>query len=56
MIEKSAGRFNEGDRVVLLRSDVGVGRDGTLAECVTVPEECLAPQPKGWSAPGRCAA
>lgn len=43
------GRFQEGDRVVLLRSDLGVGRAGTLAEYAAVPEACLAPLPPGWS-------
>jgi NADPH2:quinone reductase len=49
VVEKSSGRFREGDRVVVLRSDVGVSREGTLAEFVTVPEESLAPLPDGWS-------
>ncbi|MCA9444395.1 MAG: hypothetical protein KC964_26635, partial [Candidatus Omnitrophica bacterium] len=35
--------------MVILRSDIGVRRDGTLAEFVTVPEESLAPLPDGWS-------
>lgn len=43
------GRFAEGDAVVVLSSDLGVGRDGTLAEFVAVPEDCLAPLPDGWS-------
>jgi NADPH2:quinone reductase len=43
------GRFAQGDRVVLLASDLGVGRTGTLAEYVCVPEEQLAPLPEGWS-------
>ncbi len=42
-------RFKVGDPVVLLRSEVGVRRDGTLAEMVAVPEESLAPLPEGWS-------
>ena len=41
--------FTPGDRVMLLRSEVGVQRDGTLAEYVTVPVESLAPIPEGWS-------
>lgn len=45
----NSGRFKEGDAVVLLRSEVGVRRDGTLAEYVAVPEESLAPLPNGWS-------
>lgn len=43
-------RFKVGDLVVLLRSDLGVSRTGSLAEFVAVPEESLAPLPKGWSA------
>ena len=42
-------RFAPGDRVVLLRSEVGVNRNGTLAEFVLVPEASLAPLPAGWS-------
>ncbi len=49
-VVKSRGSLNEGDRVVLLRSEVGVKREGTFAEFVTVPEESLAPLPEGWSA------
>ena len=45
----NSGRFKEGDSVVVLRSEIGVRRDGTLAEYVTVPEESLAPLPDGWS-------
>lgn len=43
------GRFQRGDDVVLLSSDLGVSRDGTLAEYVAAPEACLAPLPAGWS-------
>ncbi|MBI2435137.1 MAG: NADPH:quinone oxidoreductase family protein [Candidatus Hydrogenedentes bacterium] len=43
------GSFKEGARAVLLRSDLGVSRTGTLAEYVAVPEESLAPLPPGWS-------
>lgn len=42
-------RFKAGDAVILLRSDVGVSRTGTLAEQVCIPEEALAPLPEGWS-------
>jgi NADPH2:quinone reductase len=38
-----------GDRVMLLRSEVGVRRDGSLAEYVAVPVESLAPVPEGWT-------
>lgn len=49
VVEWSAGRFEKGDRVVVLRSDIGVTRDGTLAEYVAVPEESLAPAPADWT-------
>lgn len=39
-----------GAQVIVLRSDVGVSRPGTLAEYVCVPEASLAPLPAGWSA------
>jgi NADPH:quinone reductase len=42
-------RFEKGDRVVVLRSDIGITRDGTLAEYVAVPEESLAPCPEQWT-------
>lgn len=48
VVEKSAGRFKKGDTVILLRSEIGITRDGTLAEYVTVPEESLALLPEGW--------
>lgn len=48
VIEKSAGRFKKGDAVIVLRSEIGITRDGTLAEYVVVPEESLAPLPRGW--------
>lgn len=38
-----------GARVIVLRSDVGVSRPGTLAEYVCVPEASLAPLPAGWT-------
>jgi NADPH2:quinone reductase len=41
--------FVPGDRVMLLRSEVGIQRDGTLAQYVTVPVESLAPIPDSWS-------
>lgn len=48
-VPAEGGRFRAGDRVILLRSEVGVTREGTLAQYVTVPEESLAPLPAGWS-------
>jgi len=44
-----AGKFTVGDRVIILRGEVGVTRDGTLAEYCTVPETLLAPLPDGWT-------
>lgn len=44
-----SGRYNKGDEVVLLRSEIGVQREGTLAQYVTVPEVSLAPKPSGWT-------
>ncbi len=48
--EAENGRFHRGDRVVCLRSIIGIERDGTLADYVCVPETHLAPLPEGWSA------
>lgn len=49
VVQASAGGpVKEGERVVILRSEVGVTREGTLAEYVTVPVESLAPLPSGW--------
>jgi NADPH2:quinone reductase len=45
----AGGRFREGDRVVFLRSIVGIERDGTLAESATVPAAHLARIPEWWS-------
>ena len=51
VVEKpgNSGRFQAGDVVVILRSEIGVTRDGTLAEYVAVPEASLAPLPPGWT-------
>jgi NADPH2:quinone reductase len=51
VIESAAadGRFAPGDRVIVLRSEIGVTRDGTLAENCAVPEASLAPLPNGWT-------
>lgn len=48
VVESRGGRFQPGDRVVFLRSEIGVTREGTLAEYVTAPEDVLAPLPEGW--------
>ena len=45
----SSGRFKEGDKVVCLRSIIGITREGTLAEYVTVPEAHLALLPDWWT-------
>jgi NADPH2:quinone reductase len=45
----ASGAFKPGDAVVVLRSEVGITRQGTLAEYVAVPEACVAPLPPGWS-------
>ena len=44
-----AGRFEQGERAVCLRSSVGIERDGTLAEYVAVREAHLGRLPRGWS-------
>jgi NADPH:quinone reductase len=41
--------YRVGDRVMILRSEIGVNRPGTLAEKVAVPVESLAPVPVGWT-------
>ena len=41
--------FSKGDSVVVLRSEVGITRQGTLAESATVPERSVALLPGGWS-------
>ena len=41
--------FKIGDEAVLVRSEVGVNRPGTLAEKVAVPVESLVRRPEGWT-------
>ena len=41
--------FREGDAVILLRSNVGITRNGTLADYFVAPEEALAKLPNDWS-------
>ncbi len=41
--------FRVGDAVVVLRSEIGITRQGTLAELVAVPERSVARLPGGWS-------
>jgi NADPH:quinone reductase-like Zn-dependent oxidoreductase len=55
-IPGATGRFAAGDRVVCLRSIIGIERDGTLAEYVAVPAAHLAPLPVGWPSPYGAAA
>jgi len=38
-----------GDRRIIVRSEIGVNRRGTLAEKVAVPVASLVPVPQGWS-------
>jgi NADPH2:quinone reductase len=48
-VGESVTTFRPGDRVVLLRSEIGVNRPGTFAERVAVPVESLSPVPSGWT-------
>jgi NADPH2:quinone reductase len=41
--------FKPGDRVIILRSEIGVNRPGTFAEKAAVPIESLVPIPAGWT-------
>lgn len=43
------GRFKKGESVLVMYKPLGIQRDGTLADFVTVPEDSLAPLPKGWT-------
>lgn len=45
----SSGRFKSGDRVVFLRGEVGIHRDGTLADFTAVDEAHIAPLPHWWT-------
>jgi NADPH2:quinone reductase len=44
-----ASGFKVGDKVTIVRSEVGVSRRGTFAQRVAVPVESLVHPPKGWS-------
>lgn len=50
-VEKSGegSRFKAGDEVIVLRSEIGITRQGTLAEFVAPPESVVAHLPKGWT-------
>ena len=41
--------FSEGDSVTILRSEIGITRQGTLAELIAAPARFVAPLPEGWS-------
>jgi NADPH2:quinone reductase len=41
--------FKIGDRVIVLRSEIGVNRAGTFAQKVAVPVESLEAVPAGWT-------
>ena len=41
--------FKVGDAALILRSEIGVSRQGTLAERVAVPVESLVRPPSGWT-------
>ncbi len=45
----SSGMFKKGETVVILRGYVGITREGSLADYVTVPEAHLAQLPQWWS-------
>ena len=50
-VEKAAesSRFKVGDEVIVLRSEIGITRQGTLSDFVAAPESVVAHLPKGWS-------
>ena len=45
----AGSRFTGGEEVIVLRSEIGITRQGTLAEFVAAPEPVVAHLPKGWS-------
>lgn len=48
--------WSVGDSALILRSEIGVSRPGTLAEKVAVAAESLARVPRGWTDPQAAAA
>jgi NADPH2:quinone reductase len=48
-VPAAGGRLRKGDRVVLLRSEIGITREGMLAQYAAIPETCLAPIPAWWT-------
>jgi len=46
----NASILKNGDRALLLRSEIGVNRAGTFAELVSIPIESLVTPPENWSA------
>jgi NADPH2:quinone reductase len=49
-------QWRPGDPALILRSEIGTNRPGTLAEKVVVPADCLVKIPNGWTAPEAAAA
>lgn len=45
----AGSRFTVGDAVMILRSTIGITRQGTLAEYVNAPESVVARVPEGWA-------
>jgi len=48
-VGEGVSNFKIGDEAVLVRSEVGVNRPGTLADKVAVPVESLVRRPEGWT-------
>jgi NADPH:quinone reductase len=48
-VGQDAGEWRVGDRALILRSEIGVARAGTLAEKVAVPGDVVTTLPDGWS-------
>ena len=48
-VGQGVSEFKVGDAALILRSEIGVSRQGTLAQRVAVPVESLVRPPAGWS-------
>lgn len=48
-VGEGVGGHSVGDKRIIVRSEIGVNRRGTLAEKVAVPAESLVPVPSGWT-------
>lgn len=48
-VGEGVDEFKVGDVVAVLRSEIGVTRSGTFAECVAAPVDCIIPLPPGWT-------